>query len=60
MPVFAGDWVRHAGRQLPHSRVSRDPDHQRTWVALVDGNNHQIDRINAQANARKIAATVHR
>jgi hypothetical protein len=27
----------------------RDPDHRRTWVALVDGNNHQIERINAQA-----------
>ena len=23
----------------------RDPTHQRTWVALVDGNNHQIDQI---------------
>jgi len=23
----------------------RDPDHHRRWVALVDGNNHQIDRL---------------
>ena len=23
----------------------RDPEHHLTWVALVDGNNHQIDRI---------------
>ena len=23
----------------------RDPAHERTWVALVDGNNHQIDTI---------------
>ena len=23
----------------------RDPDHQRTWIALVDGNVHQIQRI---------------
>lgn len=23
----------------------RDGEHQRAWVALVDGNNHQIDRI---------------
>ena len=26
----------------------RDPGHARPWVALVDGNNHQIDRINAE------------
>ncbi len=32
----------------------RDPDHQRTWVALVDGNNHQIDRIQAEAATRGI------
>ena len=30
----------------------RDPTHDRDWVALVDGNNHQIDRINAEAKAR--------
>ncbi len=29
----------------------RDPAHQRRWVALVDGNNHQIDSINAEARA---------
>ena len=27
----------------------RDPTHARTWIALVDGNNHQIDRIQAEA-----------
>jgi hypothetical protein len=36
----------------------RDPDHQRTWVALVDGNNHQIRRINAEAKAREITVTI--
>jgi hypothetical protein len=35
----------------------RDPDHTRTWVALVDGNNHQLRRISAEAKAR--GATVH-
>ena len=32
----------------------RDPEHKLTSVALVDGNNHQIDRIKAEArnNAR--------
>lgn len=36
----------------------RDPAHTRTWVALVDGNNHQIDRIHAEANARDIHVSV--
>ncbi|HYB25299.1 MAG TPA: ISKra4 family transposase [Solirubrobacteraceae bacterium] len=36
----------------------RDPQHQRTWVVLVDGNNHQIDRITAEANARAIKLTI--
>jgi hypothetical protein len=30
----------------------RDPDQARVWVALVDGNNQQIDRIRAEARAR--------
>jgi hypothetical protein len=36
----------------------RDPGHQRTWVALVDGNNHQIDRIQAEAKTRKVSVTI--
>lgn len=36
----------------------RDPDHRRTWVALVDGNNHQIQRIHAEAKNRGVAVTV--
>ena len=36
----------------------RDPDHTRPWVALVDGNNHQIDRIRAEATARRIDITI--
>ena len=35
----------------------RDPHGQRIWVVLVDGNNHQIDRIQAEADARGV--TVH-
>jgi hypothetical protein len=34
-----------------------DPTNSRTWVALVDGNNHQIDRIEAEAAARGITLT---
>jgi hypothetical protein len=36
----------------------RDPDHERPWVALVDGNNHQIDRIKTEANKRKLTITI--
>lgn len=36
----------------------RDPTHQRTWVALVDGARHQIDCIQAEAKARKIKVAV--
>jgi hypothetical protein len=36
----------------------RDPEHLRTWAALVDRNNHQIDCIKAQALKRKIDVTI--
>ena len=36
----------------------RDPHHRRRWVALVDGNNHQIDRIQAEAKARGTNVTI--
>lgn len=34
--------------------VRRDPQHLRTWVALVDGNNHQLDLIRGEARRRGI------
>ena len=36
----------------------RDPDHVRTWVALVDGNTHQIDRLAAEAAKRGITLSI--
>ena len=36
----------------------RDPTHTRTWVALVDGNNHQIDRIETEASDRGVDVTI--
>ncbi len=36
----------------------RDPGHARQWVALVDGNNHQINRIEAEAETRGIEITI--
>lgn len=36
----------------------RDPDHERRWVALVDGDNHQLDRIQAEAQTRKVSVFI--
>lgn len=36
----------------------RDPAHTRTWVALVDGANHQIDCIEAEAAGRAIEISI--
>ena len=36
----------------------RDPDHDHDWVALVDGNRHQIDRIEVEAAARGVGVSV--
>ncbi|MCA1671882.1 MAG: hypothetical protein LC799_06640 [Actinobacteria bacterium] len=35
-----------------------DPEHKRRWVALVDGNRHQIDRIEAEAEQREVSVAV--
>jgi hypothetical protein len=36
----------------------RDPDHRRPWIALVDGDVHQITWIQDQAGQRGVAVTV--
>jgi hypothetical protein len=36
----------------------RDPQHHRTWVALVDGNNHQINRIETETKTRGADVTI--
>ena len=36
----------------------RDPDRRRRWIALVDGNGHQIRRIRAEATRRKVPVTI--
>jgi hypothetical protein len=36
----------------------RDPNRTRQWIALVDGNNHQIDRIQTEATNRGINVSV--
>jgi hypothetical protein len=44
--------------QLFDEAERRDKGHRRTWVALVDGNNHQIDRIEAESLQRKVDVTI--
>jgi hypothetical protein len=41
-----------------HEATRRDPDHRRDWVALVDGNTHQIERIRAESRARRVDVTI--
>jgi len=36
----------------------RDPKHRRTWVALVDGASHQIQRIKSEAHKRNVKVTI--
>jgi hypothetical protein len=36
----------------------RDPRHRREWIALVDGNNHQIQRIETESAERKVNVTI--
>lgn len=45
-------------RQVFDEAERRDPDHKHRWVALVDGNNHQIERINSEATDRGIEITI--
>jgi hypothetical protein len=36
----------------------RDPQHRRRWIVLVDGDNHQLDRISAEADNHNIRVTI--
>jgi hypothetical protein len=55
-PVTANKWITASVVDDAASVIAaaftqaerRDPDHARRWVALVDGNNHQIDRIRSK------------
>jgi hypothetical protein len=65
-PVATNKWltasiVKNAGTVIKHifqEADRRDPKHRRTWVALVDGNNHQIQRIKSEAKARGVKVTI--
>ena len=65
-PVAANKWLTASVTHDAATVVSqvfdeadrRDPTHERTWIALVDGNNHQIDRIHAEADRRGVEVTI--
>jgi hypothetical protein len=65
-PVIANKWLTAsivtdaAGvvAQIFDEAERRDADHARTWIALVDGNNHQINRITAEAHDRDAPITI--
>jgi hypothetical protein len=65
-PVVTGKWLAaNLTDDIPaviaamfDEAERRDPAHERTWVALVDGNRQQIDTIREQATARGVTVTV--
>jgi hypothetical protein len=65
-PVAANKWLTASVTDDAATVISRifdeadrrDPTHARTWIALVDGNNHQIDRIQAEATQRGNDVTI--
>ena len=65
-PVTTGKWlsasVEHEAAQVIATMFDeatrRDPDHRRTWICLLDGNAHQIDRVTAEAEARNVTVTI--
>ncbi|MGH8941056.1 MAG: hypothetical protein ACRDV2_17170 [Actinomycetes bacterium] len=44
--------------QVFDQATRRDPDQHRTWVALVDGNNHQLARVGTEAQARGVDVAI--
>jgi hypothetical protein len=65
-PVAANKWLCASVVTAPAAVIARvfdeaerrDPKHRRTWVALVDGANHQIERIKFEARKREVKVTV--
>ncbi len=56
--VSVADHTAAVVAQMFDEAQRRDPEHRRTWVALVDGNNHQIDRVKTEAAARHAKVTI--
>jgi hypothetical protein len=64
-PRARGKWLAGSVRHDPAEMIAaafgeaeaRDPQHLRTWVVLVDGAEHQLDLVRAEAGRR--AVTIH-
>jgi hypothetical protein len=41
-------------RELFDEAERRDPEHQRPWICLIDGDKHQIDRVRKEARRRGV------
>ncbi len=65
-PVAKNKWLTASVVKAPAEVIRRvfdeaerrDRKHRRTWVALVDGANHQIERIKFEARKRKVKVTI--
>ncbi|HEX3308165.1 MAG TPA: ISKra4 family transposase, partial [Streptosporangiaceae bacterium] len=65
-PVVTGKWLAaNLTDDIPaviaamfDEAERRDPAHERSWVALVDGNRQQIDTIREQAALRGVTVTI--
>ncbi len=65
-PVAANKWLTASIVKAPAEVIKRifdeaerrDPAHRRTWVALVDGAVHQIERIKLEARKRKVKVAI--
>jgi hypothetical protein len=65
-PTTHGKWLSASVQREAADMISamfdeatrRDPDHRRTWICLLDGNAHQIDRVHAEAATRGVDVTV--
>ena len=65
-PVARNKWLTASIVNAPAEVIKRifdeaerrDPKHRRTWVALVDGANHQIERISFEARKREVKVTI--
>lgn len=65
-PKPTNKWLRASVADDAHEVIAamfkeadrRDGGHERAWIALVDGNNHQIQRIKAEARKRKVTIAI--
>jgi hypothetical protein len=65
-PKATGKWLAGSVEHDPADMIAaafdqaeaRDPRHQRTWVVLVDGAEHQLDLIRAEAARRGVTIRI--